>query len=105
MPSVLLRQQQRGDAAIGLGNDPKLLVAVQGVTRQETAAVLNGAQILFGVIGRHIAPIAGLVTLQKLNGIGCRTVEQIERAGCSHDVAECKQATGRLLFIECVVFM
>ena len=93
--SVLARQQQRGHAAIPFRDDPEPFAAVEGVTRQQPALVSYRVVVQGSIFWRDRTPIAALMTLQELSGIGCGAVEQIEGARGGHHMAECKQATGR----------
>ena len=93
--SVRARQQQRGHAAIPFRDDPEPFAAVEGIARQQPALMSYGVIVQGSVLWRDTAPIAAVVTLQELSGIGCGAVEQIECARGGHYVAECKQAKGR----------
>ena len=93
--SVLVRQQQRGHAPIPFRDDPKPFTAVEGIARQQPALMSYRVIIQSSIFWRDAAPIARLVTLQELSGIGCGAVEQIECAAGGYHVAEGKQARGR----------
>src|SRR5712692_2758716 len=78
---VLARQEQRGDAAVCLRDDPDPRALADAVAGQDSEAVLHREIVFFRVLGRHIAPVAALVPLQQPPARNTRLLQGGERPG------------------------
>jgi len=72
--SIFVRQEERGYAPVGLGDDPEAVIAVafrglggiNRVGRKDTKALMGGLVVRGGILGANNAPIAAKMTAKAL---------------------------------------
>src|SRR6266700_3632723 len=93
--SVLLRQEQSREAAIGFGNQPKLVTSCCGIGAQKTESVSKTELVFSNIFWIKFAPVSTYVTDDKLQWILVGFGESFDCARSSYDAAGMNARSGR----------
>ena len=85
---ILFRQKNRGDGAVGFGDDVELHVGKGSIAAQEPESPFQAELVFSAVLLAQVAPIAVNVAREEvLRSLAC-FFESGQRAGCGDDLAE-----------------
>src|ERR1035437_4936402 len=87
--SVLLRLKDRGDRAVGLGDDPQAILTIEGAVAAENPQLPADRKLVLGGILRwEIAPISGLVTTEQVGGGSSGALHHADGARSRYQLTE-----------------
>src|SRR6266571_2325821 len=89
---VLIRAQDRRDAAVSLGYHPQAVWVVPGaVGREDAQPMLDRIVVLLGVFLAQVSPVAGKMAVNEAGRVNSLACHGFQRSRRGHDLAKREQ--------------